>query len=328
MAGGGGIIGHNIFERIISPENLFLAWKEFRRGKRKKADVRQFEFNLEDNLFQLHLALKEKNYQPDPYVSFYIQDPKLRNIHKASIRDRVLHQAIFRILYPIFDKSFIFDSYSSRIGKGTHIAVNRLADFLRKLSKNNRRIVYGLKCDISKFFDSVDHELLIKLIKRKIFDENCLWLIEKVIVSFEKASGKGLPLGNVTSQLFSNIYLNELDQFVKHVLKIKYYMRYCDDFVILANKNCFSEIIDKLSSFLSENLKLQLHPKKIVIRKFSQGIDYLGYISRFHNRLLRTRTKKRILKLVNEKNLPSYLGVLKHCNGYKLRKKIIGIMNL
>ncbi|MDP3999656.1 MAG: reverse transcriptase domain-containing protein [bacterium] len=320
---GGGIKSHNIFERIISLENLFLAWKEFRRGKRKKSDVQQFEFNLEDNLFQLHQELKDKIYKPDLYTAFYVQDPKLRHIHKASVRDRVLHQAIFRILYVIFDKGFIYDSDSSRLGKGTHIAVERLGIFLRKLSKNYCKPVFVLKCDISKFFDSIDQQILLNLIKKKIFDPKDIWLIEKVIKSFEKNPDKGLPLGNVTSQLFANIYLNELDQFIKHKLKIKHYLRYCDDFVVLSDtKENFIGITDKVSKFLADNLNLTLHPNKIIIRKFSQGIDFLGYIARPHYRILRTKTKRRLLRKINGKNLQSYLGLLKHCQGYKIQKQL------
>lgn len=144
-----------------------------------------------------------------------------------------MHQAVFRILYPIFDKSFIYDSYSSRTSKGTHSAVDRLEIFLGKASKNSRKNIYALKCDVGKFFDSTDQEILLDLVKRKIDDVDTIWLISKIIKSFEKEIGKGLPLGNVTSQLFANIYLNELDQFVKNGLKIKYYLRYCDDFIVL-----------------------------------------------------------------------------------------------
>ncbi len=321
---GGGLSSHNIFERIVSPENLFLAWKEFGNGKRKKIEVRQFEFNLEDNLFQLHQELKSKIYQPRLYASFYIQDPKLRHIHKADIRDRVLHQAVFRVLYPIFDRNFIFDSYSSRINKGTHKAIDRLEGFLRKISKNYQKTAFALKCDISKFFDSIDQRILLDLIKKKVSEPSAIWLIEKIIKSFEKSPGKGLPLGNVTSQLFANIYLNELDQFIKHKLKIRYYLRYCDDFVILStDRNDFLEIIEKIGVFLDKNLKLRLHSSKIIIRKYSEGVDFLGYVVRPYYRVLRTKTKRRLLRRVNEKNLPSYLGVLKHCSGYKIKKKIL-----
>ena len=192
--GGGGVIGHNIFEEIISLENLFLAWKEFKAGKSSKQDIQEFEFNLEDNIFQLHEDLKGRSYIHSFYASFYVTDPKLRHIHKACVRDRVLHHAIFRILYPIFDRNFIYDSYSCRLGKGTHRAVNRLESFARKLSRSNRRITYALKCDVRKFFDSVDKTILTKIIANKIKDNDFLWLILKILNSFSKIPGKGPKL--------------------------------------------------------------------------------------------------------------------------------------
>ena len=324
---------------MVSIENLFLAWREFRRCKRKRLDVQQFEFNLEDNLFQLQYELKTKIYQHSHYTPFCIQDPKLRRIHKACVRDRVLHQAIFRVLYPIFDQGFVFDSYSCRLDKGTHRAVNRLEKFSCKLSKNNHRNIFALKCDVRKFFDSIDQGILLKLIKKKIQDENALWLIKKIIKSFEKENNKGLPLGNVTSQLFSNIYLNELDQFIKHKLRIKHYLRYCDDFVILGgNKEDLAELVYLINNFLKEKLKLNLHLNKIIIKKYHQGIDFLGYVVLPHYRVLRTKTKQRILKktrnryydlqngFISEKlfnqSLQSYLGVLKHCKGHEIEKKL------
>lgn len=328
---------------MISLENLFLAWQEFRRGKRSRLDVQWFEFNLENNLFQLHQELKAKIYHHSNYTPFCIQDPKLRRIHKASVYDRVLHQAIFRILYPIFDKRFIFDSYSCRLNKGVHRNVNRLEKFARRLSKNNRKNIFALKCDIKKFFDSVDQNILLELIKKKIQDNNIIWLIEKIIKSFEKEKGKGLPLGNVTSQLFANIYLNEFDQFVKHKLKIKHYLRYCDDFVILAkDKKYLIDLVYLIDNFLKEELKLSLHSGKIIIRKYHQGIDFLGYVVLPHYRVLRIKTKKRIFKKIKKRHqnlqagliseesfnqsLQSYLGILKHCQGYKIQKRIKEIL--
>ncbi len=315
----GGGRSSEIFHKIISLENLFLAWREFKKGKCKKKDVLEFQLNLEDNLFLLHRQLNDKTYQHYHYTPFYISDPKLRHIHKATVKDRVLHHAIFRILYPIFDKTFIFDSYSCRLNKGTHRAVKRLKRFCLKLSQNNRKTIFALKCDIRKFFDSVDQDILLQLIKKKIKDKDTIWLIEKIISSFEE----GLPLGNVTSQLFANIYLNELDQFIKHKLKIKNYLRYCDDFIILSDdKNYLIGLVEKINDFLNKRLKLNLHLDKIIMRKYRQGIDFVGYVIRPHCITLRTRTKKRIFKKVKHNNLQSYFGILKHCKGYKIRKKI------
>lgn len=313
-----------------------MAWQEFSEGKMKKSDVLQFKARLEDNIFELHWELKNKTYQHSNYTAFNVCDPKLRRIHKAIVKDRVLHHAIFRVLYPIFDKSFIFDSYSCRIEKGTHRAVLRLEKFCRQLSCNNHRNIFALKCDIRKFFDSIDQDILLKLIKRKINDIDAIWLIEKIIRSFPE----GLPLGNVTSQIFANIYLNELDQFVKHSLREKYYLRYCDDFIVLdRDEKYLQNKIVEIDNFLKSKLKLNLHPQKIIIRKHRQGIDFLGYAVLPHHRVLRTKTKKRALKKIAQKyasfqngsisensfnsSLQSYLGILKHCEGRKIQKNML-----
>ena len=324
---------------------MFSAWKEFKKGKTSKPDVQEFEFNLENNLFQIHKELKSKKYEHGKYTSFYVKDPKLRHIHKATVKDRIIHHAIFRVLYPISDKGFIYDSYSCRIGKGAHIAVNRLEDFIRKLSKNNRKTVYVLKCDVKKFFDSVDKTILLTIIKNKIGDEDAIWLVSKILDSFSKSPDKGLPLGNVTSQLFANIYLNELDQFIKHILKAKYYLRYCDDFVILGYEpDYLLELVYKVDSFLEEHLKLNLHQNKIILRKHQQGIDFLGYVVLPHHRVIRTKTRKRaVRKIIETRNkfdaglitedsfkqsLGSYLGILEHCNGYDLENEMIWLSGL
>jgi len=247
-----------------------------------------------------------------------------------------LHHAIFRILYPLFDKSFIFDSYSSRFDKGTHIAVKRLNIFARKVSRNNTKTGWFLKCDVKKFFDSINQDILISLIKNKINDQDALWLIASIIKSFSK----GIPLGNVTSQLFANIYLNELDKFIKHHLKIRYYLRYCDDFIIVSDNKVYLEgLIMKIHNFILGALKLSLHPNKISIRKYHQGIDFLGYVSFPYHINLRNKTKKRMFKKIDYKmlefkngqvspqsfnqTLQSYFGVLKHCDSCKLGKRFI-----
>jgi len=321
---GGGTIHSNIFDDIISCGNLLKAWREFKKGKTKKRDILEFDFYLEKNIFSLYKDLKNKTYQNEPYVPFYVYDPKRRHIHKACVRDRVVHQAMYRVLYGIYDKHFIYDSYSCRNNKGTHKGVKRLEDFIRKESQNYSRNTWVLKCDISKFFDSIDHNILKDVLFKKDLGADTEWLIEQIIKSFEKTENKGLPLGNVTSQLFSNIYLNEFDQFVKHELKIKYYIRYCDDFVIVSKDKRFLELlIPHIALFLMNKLGLSLHPRKVEIRKISQGIDFLGYVALPHYRVLRTNTKKRILRLSKSSNFKeetkqSYLGVLSHCKGYKI----------
>ena len=187
----------NLFSKIISIENLFCSWNEFKKGKRKKPDVQLFERDLEENLFNLHDELKSKTYKYGYYTSFFINDPKRRHIHKACVRDRIVHHAIYRILYPIFDKTFIYDSYSCRNEKGTHKAVDRLQMFLRRgrppcLPEYGRTQGFAptiTKCDIKKFFASIDHEILFGLVKKKIADKDVLWLIKEIIHSFNVHHG-------------------------------------------------------------------------------------------------------------------------------------------
>ncbi len=333
----------HIFDKIISLENLFFAWREFKRGKLKKPGVQEFNFNLENNLFALRDDLKNKAYQPDKYVFFYVRDPKLRPIHKATVKDRVVFQAVFRILYQIFDRKLIYDTYSCRFGKGTHSGVRRLEDFLRKASGNYHRSVFALKCDVRQFFYSIDHGILKNLIQKEISDEDALDLISKIIDSFCTRQGLGLPLGNVTSQLFANIYLNELDQYVKHILKEKYYLRYCDDFIIASlDRKYLTDLVPKIETFLRDRLRLALHPRKVEIRKILQGVDFLGYVVLPYYRVLRTKTKRRIFSKIDKKaaeckgglldkhslkqSVQSYLGVLKHCKGYNLGEKMMKIV--
>jgi retron-type reverse transcriptase len=344
FSGGGG--NHNrkinkleIFEKIISLENLFSAWLEFKKGKNNKKDVQLFEYQLEDNLFQLHNDLKNRNYQHSYYTSFFVQDPKLRHIHKASVRDRILHHAIVKIIEPVFEKTFIFDSYSSRKNKGVHRAIVRFKRFAWKLSQNNINTVWILKCDIRKFFDSINHQILEDLIGKKIYDIDLIALVHNIICSYNNDTGTGIPLGNLTSQLFSNVYLNELDQFIKRKLKVKYYIRYADDIVIICNnKFDLERLLFQISNFLKENLKIQIHPNKIFFGKWHQGVDFLGYVIFPCHIILRTKTKKRIFnkmginkkkfiaKIISREKLDqskqSYLGILNHCRGSKIRLAI------
>lgn len=298
-----------------------------------------FSKNLLSNVLSINHDFTNFWYKHANYERFHVNDPKQRIIHKASVRDRLVHHTIYRVLYPIFDRSFIIDSYSCRNQKGTHKAVDRLEFFIRKVSQNYTRPCFALKCDVKKFFDSVDHQILLKIIKKKIKDVNSICLLEKIIDSFsskrilqlalfERESktlhARGIPIGNLTSQLFANIYLNELDRFVKHQLRVKSYLRYCDDFIILASdENKLTSLKSKISAFLKTKLKLDLHQNKVSIRKLRQGIDFLGYVTLPYYRVLRTRTKKRMFKKINDINKPSYLGLLKHCNSYKIRRKLI-----
>ncbi len=289
-----------------------------------------------DNILSLHHDLKAKTYIHGGYKAFNISDPKPRNIHKATVRDRLLHHAIYRILYSYFDKKFIYDSYSCRLNKGTHRAINRLRDFYYQVSKNNTRTCYVLKCDIRKFFANIDHEILKEILGKYIKDKNILWLLGQVIDSFSSQKyiyaiadmcKMGLPLGNLTSQLLVNIYMNEFDQFIKHKIKARYYVRYADDFVVLhENKKYLEELLIKIFNFLNEGLKLSLHPNKISIKTYSSGIDFLGWVNFPTHRVLRTTTKRRIFKKLDSnpsrQSFISYLGMLSHGHAYKLSQKV------
>lgn len=225
---------------LISIQNLFQAWEEFKKDKKKKDDVLLFERNLEDNLFQLHQDLNDKSYKHGNYKSFYVRDPKIRHIHKAVVKDRVVHHLASGKLEKIFDKTFYEHSYSCRKGKGTHKAVKAFTKLTRKASCNNTSPLYVLKCDIKKFFHNVDHNILIGLLRKKVSDQDFLWLLKEIVSSFKSEYTvnpkypKGMPIGNLTSQIFANIYMDPFDKFVKHKLKVKYYIRYADDFVIIS----------------------------------------------------------------------------------------------
>ncbi len=306
---------------------MLLAWKEFLNGKRKRKDVRTFETVFADNIFDLHYSLKSHTYKHGQYMAFTIHDPKKRDIHKAKVKDRLLHHAIHRQLYPIYERVFINDSYSCRNRKGIHPALNRFLSFFRKASKNNHQTVWVLKCDIRRFFDSIDHQVLISILSRKISDLDIISLLKNIIESFDKSSGKGIPLGNLTSQLFANIYMNEFDQFIKQKLKVKYYIRYADDFVILSPDKVYIEsLINIIQDFLNKKLLLSLHPNKVFIKTFSSGVDFLGWVHFPKHRVLRTVTKRRMFKSLKinpkEEIMQSYLGLLSHGNTEKLKNKI------
>ncbi|MEA3323515.1 MAG: reverse transcriptase/maturase family protein [Patescibacteria group bacterium] len=327
------------FEEIISLENLLEAWKEFEKGKKNKKDVQEFSINLMDHIFTLHNELSNHTYKHGNYQAFKVNDPKPRDIHKANVRDRLLHHAIYRKLYPFFDRTFIADSYSCRINKGTHRALKQFKEYSYKVSKNNTKTCWTLQCDIKKFFANIDHEILVNILSEYIPDKDILKLLKENIDSFHTKKKKGLPLGNLTSQLFVNIYMNKFDQFVKHKLKAKYYIRYADDFVFLSkDKNLLEKYITQIGTFLEKELKLELHPQKVSINTIVSGIDFLGYITFPQHKLLRTKTKRRMFKKLSEKHanlqrgkiqkekfeqsMQAYLGMAGHCDGWKIEVEL------
>jgi len=328
---------NNLWCQITCFENLFEAYKEARKGKRYRDDVLNFSYNLEENLINLQNKLLWKLWRPGKFRSFYVYDPKKRLIQAPPFQDRVVHHALVKIIEPLFERKFIYDSYACRKGKGIHAATLRLQAFLRR-AKRNWRNVYVLKADISKYFPSINHNRLIQIIARTIRDKNTLWLCERII----KDCGyevKGIPVGALTSQLFANIYLDQLDHYLKDDLGIKYYLRYMDDFVILERaKPELRELLYRIEEFLACKLLLCFNPKTS-ISPTNKGVDFAGYrtwathiLPRKRNVKRARRRLKKLARLYSRKLIPleefkaslmSFLGYIKHCCGCKTLKEIL-----
>jgi retron-type reverse transcriptase len=316
------------YQDIISSENLLLAWQEFSVGKRSRKDVIEFQTSLADNILHLYHKLANNNYHHGGYHDFFVADPKLRHIHKANVQDRLVHHAVYRQLYPFFDRIFISHSYSCRLNKGTYRAIDTFNKMVGRVSANHTKTCWVLQCDIKKFFNNINHKILLGILKEYISDNRTLSLLNNIISSYESSPGCGLPLGNLTSQLLVNIYMNKFDQFVKHKIRAKYYTRYADDFIFLADdKEWLILLLPLLDRFLTEELHLKLHPRKTHIKTLSSGIDFLGWVNFMKHKTLRTKTKKRMMRRVTSNpkldSLASYLGMLKHGNAYRLKQTII-----
>lgn len=350
----------NLYGEIYDFENLYIAWELARKGKRYRDEVLTFTSNLEENLINIQNHLIYETYEVGRYKPFYVYEPKKRLIMSLPFKDRIVQWAIYRKLYPIFDKQMIFDSYACRKGKGTHAAANRLQYWLRQTDRREERYYY-LKLDISKYFYRIDHGVLIEILKRKIKDEKLLKLLEKIINSEdmrfglpagmeadqvavnERLADVGIPIGNLTSQMFANLYLNELDQYAKHKLKLNYYIRYMDDVIVLhKDKKYLGAVKEDIERFLKEELCLDLNDKT-TIRPTSMGIDFVGFRIWATHRKLKKKTvrkiKTRIRYLVKEleegkdveetlkRSVASYKGTLKHCDSYGFRKGLNKILS-
>lgn len=345
---------HNLlFEKVIDYENLWNAYLEARKGKRFRGEVLEFANNLEENLIQIQNELIYKTYEIGRYREFYVHEPKKRLIMALPFRDRVVQWAIYRVIEPIFEPQFIQDSYACRKGKGVMHAIDRLQYWMRKMDRSHKKPYY-LKLDISKYFYRVDHDILLSIINRKIKDHDLLWLLEKIIRSedtkfgiplgdhyFEKEriGGVGMPIGNLVSQLFANVYLNELDQFAKHELRLHNYIRYMDDIIILhESKEELWKVLEEIDLFVKSELNLQLN-NKTRISPQSTGVEFVGYRTWSTHRKLRKSTthkmRKRLksLKKMYSKGevtldeikpvLASYLGLMKHGNCHLLKLKTL-----
>lgn len=345
----------------FSYQGLYKDYLKCRKNKRNSINALRFEINAEENVFKLENQLKNKSYHPSRSILFTAQKPKVREIFASDFKDRVVHHTLINAFTKIWEPIFIHDSYACREGKGTHKAVVRLQRFLRKVTKNGNIRSYYLQLDIKDFFIGINKQILFDLISNKVTDPNILWLSKITLFSdctknyiqrgnpqmharipnnktlFGKNNERGLPIGNLTSQFFANIYLNELDQFVKHTLKAKYYIRYVDDFLILStDEKELEQFRYRIESFLLDRLKLVLHPKRRKLLPVSSGIDFLGYIVRPEYILVRRRvinnlrakfsqfqsSKDKDIKALDT-TMASYLGHFKWANSYKLKKKFI-----
>ncbi len=304
---------NNLYSAIYSFPNLLAAYKQAFSGKKKTDELFEFQYNLENAICGIEEELRMKTYSPGNYRSFTIIEPKERLISAAPFRDRVVHHALCNIIQPLFESSFIFDSYSNRVGKGTHKAILQCKRFAME-SK------YVLKCDIKKYFPSIDHQVLKAEIRRKIKCEDTLWLIDLIIDKSNEqeevidyfpgddlftpaARRKGLPIGNLTSQNFANIYLNGMDHFIKEKMGIKHYIRYVDDFVLFGdNKKKLWQDFEVIQEYL-DGYRLKLHGKKSMVYKTEGGVNFLGhkvfpeFILLKRENKLRIRKKMKILQV-------------------------------
>ena len=333
------------FEKICDFQNLYKAHTKARRGKRTNREVIDFEMNLSDNLTRISDSLKNNTYKMSGYYSFTVHDPKVRTIHALHYRDRVVQHCICdEVLAPTLDKKLIYDNAACRIGKGTHFAIKRLSIFLKGFCSKNGINGYFLKCDVRKFFDNIDHDILKQKLKKVFPEEEVFSLLCQIIDSFEKSPGKGLPLGNQTSQWFAIYYLDSFDRLIKEKLRIKYYTRYMDDCVLIhADKDCLKSCLQVLQGYMREELHLSLN-EKTEIFPIKNGVDYLGwhvYITdtgkiikkvkqdtkHKYKRKLRYFQKafaKNEIELEEIKQvLASYRSHLSYGNTYELQKKIL-----
>ncbi|HLC89234.1 MAG TPA: reverse transcriptase/maturase family protein [Candidatus Nanoarchaeia archaeon] len=331
----------HLYPELCSYKNLESAFRKAKKRKSARLYVIEFEKNLKENLFQLQNELQNETYRPQPLKTFILRDPKTRKISVSVFRDRIVHHALGNVLLPIFEKSFIYDSYANRLGKGTLAALDRFDYFKCKVSRNNTKNCFVLKADIKHYFETVNHNILLDLIRRKITDIKIIWLIKKILQNYSgKDSGRGMPLGNYTSQFFANVYLHELDYFIKYQLKAGYYLRYVDDFVILNNsQELLNQYKKKIDIFLHSSLLLELHPEKSRISLLSKGISLLGFRNFYYHRLLLKKNLRQFQskyalhcqqyqtgeadydKIYNF--LESWTAQVKYANSYSLRKKIL-----
>lgn len=282
----------NQFDKYLTYEKLMEAHKKARRGKNYKKELILFNLKQEEYIMWLYEQLKNGTYKHGGYTSFYVKEPKLRKIEKSRYIDRIVHTwLVENFLLKYFGSQFIYNSYACIKNKGMHKAAFYVQDCMRKAKKKWGNY-YILKTDVAKYFDSIDKEILFNILKRKIKDPKLLWLINEILYAQKRP--KGIEIGNYTSQIFANIYLNEIDQFIKHELHVKYYCRYLDDsFLIVQTKKEAKECLRQMTKFLEEKLKLKFN-KKTQIFKGSQGVNFCGYKINEYRLKIRDKGKRKL----------------------------------
>lgn len=336
-----------LFEQIVTFDNLYNAYLKARRNKRYRGEVLKFTARLEENLIQIQNELIWETYRTGQYRTFYVFEPKRRLVAALPFEDRVVQHAIVAVIEPLFERQFIGDSYACRKGKGMHAGTDKLQRWLREC-RYNWGDVYCFKADIRQYFPSINHAILKRILRGTVKDKQVLGLLDEIIESGNDVNDMnpmGIPIGNLTSQLFANIYLNELDQFVKHNLKIRHYIRYMDDFVTLSDSKAqLWEWRRDIEGFLSNRLMLALNHKTAIFPVASRGVDFLGYRIWPDYRLLRKNSVKRMKRKIRAYNrkyaageitageinasVQSWLGHAKHANTYRIRQKLMGALVL
>ena len=318
-----------IFENLVMPEHLLLCFDNFVIGKRKRHDIILFERNLADNIFDLSSDLRLNKYKHGSYKMFAVHDPKPRVVCVAAVRDRLVHQIIFEELVSQYEPQFFGASYASRFNRGSWRAVDKLEKYLRFFQRTKRQMPFVLHLDVEKFFASVDHQILLKLLFRKRYDDRFKKILEEVVGSYNLLIGKGMPLGNVTSQIFANIYLHEVDHFIVQKLKHTHYVRYNDDLFLVGDDAIKLDCVaQKIVDFVVQFLCLTIPKSKILLRRWDVGVDLLGVVSYPNYRVPRARLRKKIVLLLKNKpeydwrNVVSYIGLLQQSRGFILKTRL------
>jgi len=311
---------NNLYQQICSLENLRLADAKASKGKSNQYGVIVHNKNKEENLLRLHEMLINKTYKTSAYTTFKVYEPKEREVYRLPYYpDRILHHAIMNVLEPLFVSVFTADTYSCIKNKGIHAAANAVKEALRDVANT----AYCLKMDIKKFYPNINHDVLKQLLRRKIKDNDLLWLLDEIINSAD-----GVPIGNYLSQYFANFYLTYFDHWIKETKQVKYYFRYADDLVLLhGSKPYLHQILAEIKDYLTNNLRLTVKENYQVFPVAARGIDFVGYCFYHTHTLLRKRIKQRFARMLKHRNnaasLASYYGWAKHCNSRHLLKKLL-----